>query len=60
MQAAHPCTYLLEDRMTPPYHLEIIKLIEEHKKRNKVRSKKTTENLLNYYLITVIHYMDEL
>ena len=32
MQAAHPCTYLLEYHMTPQYHLEIIELVEEHKK----------------------------
>lgn len=35
MQAAHPSTYLLDYRMTPPYHMEIIKLIEEHRKNKK-------------------------
>lgn len=36
MQAAHPCTYLLEYRLTPLYHLETIKLIEEHKNKQYV------------------------
>lgn len=37
-----PCTYLLEHWMTPPYHVEIIKLIEDNtQKRNKIDNVKS-------------------